>query len=108
MELRSLTQQPIEVSSLLTTPALQSKKERGELVSDEDVLALLLVALIERNKIDPFGVIVAPRTWSQYSCSSANARCGGRWTSRSAARSRREGATADAVLLPSPLLLPPP
>ena len=64
MELRSLTQQPIEVSSLLTTPALQSKKERGELVSDEDVLALLLVALIERNKIDPFGVIVDgfPRT----------------------------------------------
>ena len=38
MEMRSLTQQPIEVSSLLTRPELQAKKERGELVSDEQVL----------------------------------------------------------------------
>ena len=38
MEMRSLTQQPIEVSSLLTRPELQAKKERGELVSDEEVL----------------------------------------------------------------------
>tara|TARA_B100000795_G_scaffold42372_1_gene27753 strand:+ start:36 stop:1151 length:1116 start_codon:yes stop_codon:yes gene_type:complete len=70
MELRSLTQQPIEVSSLLTRPELQAKKERGELVSDEDVLASLLEALIARNKIDPFGVIVDgfPRTPVQAFC----------------------------------------
>ena len=37
MELRSLTQKPIEVSSLLTRPELQMKKERGELVSAEDL-----------------------------------------------------------------------
>lgn len=70
MELRALTLAPIEVSSLLTSPELVAKKERGELVSDEDVLASLLEALIERTKTDRFGVIVDgfPRTQVQAHC----------------------------------------
>mgnify|MGYP002631845771 CR=1 FL=1 len=70
MELRQLTLNPIEISSLLTTPELTAKKEAGELVGDEDVLAELLSALIERTKVDPFGVIVDgfPRTPVQAHC----------------------------------------
>ena len=37
MELRQLTLNPIEISSLLTTPELTAKKEAGELVGDEAV-----------------------------------------------------------------------
>lgn len=50
--------------------ALTAKKASGELVDDEDVLAVLLAALIERTKLDPFGVIVDgfPRTPVQAHC----------------------------------------
>ena len=43
---------------------------RADLVADEEVLALLLEALIERNKLDPFGVIVDgfPRSPVQAHC----------------------------------------
>ena len=70
MELRSLTLEPIEVSALLTSDACKLAKERGDLVPDEEVLALLLEALIERNKLDPFGVIIDgfPRTPVQAHC----------------------------------------
>ena len=65
MEARSLTCEPIVVSSLLNTPEMQAIKEAGELVGDREVIRLILEKLMDEDYRDGAILDGFPRTFVQ-------------------------------------------
>lgn len=65
---RGIMAQPIEVGALLTSPAAQALKAQGKLVGDQQVMELLLEALLKPEYATGVVVDGFPRTREQAEC----------------------------------------
>ena len=68
MEARGLTQRPIVISELLTTPEAQQTKDQGGMVGDKEVVGILFRKLLKREFRDGALLDGFPRTRVQVEC----------------------------------------
>ena len=68
MEARGLTQRPIVISELLTTPEAQQIKDQGGMVGDKEVVGILFRKLLKREFRDGALLDGFPRTRVQVEC----------------------------------------